>query len=365
MHTRKGLFLTDTMIHFPPDHSSADPRGGNRFKAIAFLATAALLLAPASYGPALQAEESTEEPRETEAEQAVAIVTNLGQFTIRLRPDVAPKTVENFLNYVESGAFDGTIFHRSVPDFVIQAGGYSITKDEEDQLTPVNVPTDPPVENEFNLSNIRGTVAMAKQGGDPDSATSQWFVNIGDNSENLDEQNGGFTVFAEVIGNGMAVADAINSLAPQEIGGAPFDSVPLIGLEAEDPLGLDNFVTIHSAVPFELRYMDSDDRTGMSFWLGPLDDEHFGHDSGWVLHDEHGWLYATGTGFTRGIWMWDDIQRDWFWTKHDVYPFLYRHNGGNGYWLYYWEGGTPEARDFYDYRESAWTRVPAESSENS
>ena len=84
-----------------------------------------------------------------------------------------------------------------------------------------------------------------------------------------------------------------------------------------------------------------------------------------MLHDEHGWLFATGTGFTGGIWMWDDIQKDWFWTRPNTYPFFYRHNGGNGYWLYYWEGGTPEERYFYDYRDSAWTRVPAESSENS
>lgn len=132
--------------------------------------------------------------------------------------DIAPLTVANFLNYVNRGDYDGMFIHRSAPGFVLQAGGYTFTPAD-----PVNDPLDTivsgtglakvledaPVVNEFSLSNIRGTIAMAKLGGDPDSATSQWFINLADNSANLDAQNGGFTVFGSIIDNGMTIADEV------------------------------------------------------------------------------------------------------------------------------------------------------------
>lgn len=111
------------------------------------------------------------------------------------------------------------------------------------------------VENEFKVSNTRGTVAMAKLSGDPDSATSQWFINLADNSSNLDNQNGGFTVFAKVIGDGMAVADAIAQLQIVNAGSA-FTDLPVIDftsgglfdssaqVDVTDPPGSDGTITL-------------------------------------------------------------------------------------------------------------------------
>lgn len=141
-----------------------------------------------------------------EAPTRVCLDTSQGEICMTLFPDTAPLTVANFLHYVADGDFDNTFFHRSVPGFVVQAGGY--------RVAPIFSPvaTDPAVVNEFGRSNLRGTVAMAKLGGAPDSATSQWFVNLGDNSAPLDTDNEGFTVFAEVDAAGMAVVDQIAAL---------------------------------------------------------------------------------------------------------------------------------------------------------
>ena len=143
----------------------------------------------------------------------------------------APATVANFTNYVEDNDYVNSIIHRSVPGFVVQGGGFIV----DGGVNPV--PTDDPVVNEFSedRSNTRGTIAMAKLGNDPNSATSQWFFNLGDNSANLDNQNGGFTVFGEVIGDeGMAAVDEIAQLPvfnATNIDGA-FSDLPLI---LEDP----------------------------------------------------------------------------------------------------------------------------------
>ena len=119
----------------------------------------------------------------------------------------APETVVNFSNYVEDDDYVNSIIHRSVPGFIVQGGGFTVN-----ELQVANVPTDDPVVNEYSedRSNLRGTIAMAKLGNDPNSATSQWFFNLGDNSENLDNQNGGFTVFGEVLSEeDLATVDAI------------------------------------------------------------------------------------------------------------------------------------------------------------
>lgn len=140
--------------------------------------------------------------------------TSAGVMTLRMRKDVAPKTVNNFFAYSNSGAFDNMFFTRSVPGFVVQGGSLRIN----DSNAVVEPTPSAPVVNEFNISNTRGTVAMAKQGGNPNSATNQFFLNLADNSANLDAQNGGFTVFAQVTNSsGLAVMDAIAALPTTDL----------------------------------------------------------------------------------------------------------------------------------------------------
>jgi cyclophilin family peptidyl-prolyl cis-trans isomerase len=152
---------------------------------------------------------------------SVTLQTALGEVEIDLFEVETPQTVANFLNYVNDGDYANTFIHRSVPGFVIQGGGFAFI---DGAVEPV--PTDPPVANEPGISNLRGTIAMAKLGDDPNSATSQWFINLGDNSENLDAQNGGFTVFGQVT-KGMDVVDAIAAL-PVWDAGSSFSDLPLI-----------------------------------------------------------------------------------------------------------------------------------------
>jgi cyclophilin family peptidyl-prolyl cis-trans isomerase len=152
----------------------------------------------------------------------VVIHTDLGDIEIELFDEQAPQTVANFLNYVNDGDYADTFIHRSVPCFVIQGGGFKFIDDAVEE-----VPKDSPVVNEPGISNTRGTIAMAKLPDDPDSATSEWFINLADNSGNLDSQNGGFTVFGKVVGDGMQVADAIAAL-PVWNAGSPFTDLPLI-----------------------------------------------------------------------------------------------------------------------------------------
>lgn len=138
----------------------------------------------------------------------VRISTGIGDYSMELLDEAAPGTVQNFLNYVNRNDYNGTYIHRAVDNFVVQGGGFRFRLFEG----PIDVPSDPPIQNEFGVSNTRGTVAMAKVEGDPDSATNQWFVNVADNSASLDTSNGGFTVFATVLGDGMDTVDEIDAL---------------------------------------------------------------------------------------------------------------------------------------------------------
>ncbi len=154
---------------------------------------AMLILAPGI----LSAAEKAENPR-------VLFETDLGKMTIELYPKEAPKTVENFLAYVDKGFYNGTIFHRVIPDFVVQGGGFTFDFKRKDTMDPVV--------NESNngLKNLAGTLSMARTN-DPDSATSQFFINLRDNPH-LDPQGNqpGYAVFGKVV-EGFDVAKKIES----------------------------------------------------------------------------------------------------------------------------------------------------------
>lgn len=167
-----------------------------------------------------------------EFEKAVRLETTMGDIDMMLFPSLTPEAVENFMGYVESGAYDGVIFHRSVPGFIVQGGAY----------VPVQAPNyfssiakRPAAENEPGISNLRGTVAHAKVGGNPDSATHDFFFNLEDNSLKegieLDNQNAGFTVFARLAGNGMDLVDDIADLPIGPYGTGANNGVILDGSE--------------------------------------------------------------------------------------------------------------------------------------
>ncbi len=160
-------------------------------------------------------------PRAAGGNVVVTLQSALGVVEFELFDSVTPLTAANFLSYTDSSAYDASIVHRSVPGFVIQGGGYKVVGPQLFDVA-INPPT---VQNEPGLSNLRGTIAMAKAPGFPNSATTQWFVNLAANTA-LDTDNGGFTVFGDVI-TGMAVVDAIAALQRVNIG-SPLTELPVV-----------------------------------------------------------------------------------------------------------------------------------------
>ena len=142
--------------------------------------------------------------------------TPLGNIDVELYDEDKPVTVENFIRYAQGGFYTNVFLHRCIPGFVAQGGGFRTDDSSSTALFSVfsSVGSMGPITNEFNVgrrfSNTYGTIAMAKTAGDPNSASSQWFFNLADNSANLDNQNGGFTVFGRVIG-GTNVLEALNA----------------------------------------------------------------------------------------------------------------------------------------------------------
>jgi cyclophilin family peptidyl-prolyl cis-trans isomerase len=145
----------------------------------------------------------------------VVLHTNMGDITLELYPDKAPKSVENFLQYVKDKHYDGTIFHRVIDGFMVQGGGFN----DKLQQKPTRAPV--PNEADNGLSNRRGTVAMARTN-DPNSATAQFFINVVDNTrlDHVSKENGftwGYAVFGKVV-DGMDVVDRIKSVETSAAG---------------------------------------------------------------------------------------------------------------------------------------------------
>ena len=155
-----------------------------------------------------------------QAAPQVKIETNMGDITVELNEKAAPKTVANFLAYVKSGFYKNTLFHRVIPNFMIQGGGFVSGMDEKDTRAPI------PIESRNGLSNARGTIAMARTN-DPNSATSQFFINVKDNhflNASASRDGYGYTVFGKVIA-GMNTVDAIARVKTHSVG--YFDDVPI------------------------------------------------------------------------------------------------------------------------------------------
>ena len=160
------------------------------------------------------------------ADPRVELKTNLGTITLELYPDKAPKSVENFLQYVRDGHYKGTIFHRVIPGFMIQGGGFNVDF--------VQKKTRAPIQNEAasGLKNEVGTIAMARTN-DPHSATAQFFININNNvSLNFAPGNPGYAAFGKVV-NGMGVVDKIAAVATGP-GAPPHQDVPRKPIVIED-----------------------------------------------------------------------------------------------------------------------------------
>jgi peptidyl-prolyl cis-trans isomerase A (cyclophilin A) len=160
----------------------------------------------------------------------VLLETSEGEIRIGLYAERSPRSVENFLSYVRSGHYVGTIFHRVIPDFMIQGGGFDASMAEK--------PTDASIRNEARngLRNSRGTVALARRD-DPDSATSQFFVNV-QNNHRLDFgiAGAGYAVFGKVL-EGMEVVDRIARVPPQAQGphaNVPVSPVTIVGARGEE-----------------------------------------------------------------------------------------------------------------------------------
>ncbi len=146
--------------------------------------------------------------------QKVRLATSQGDIVVELDKDKAPKTVENFLQYVKAGHYDGTVFHRVIDNFMIQGGGMKADMSEKSTRAPI------PLESRSGLTNLRGTLAMARTM-DPNSATAQFFINVKDNAA-LDQANSrdgnGYAVFGKVVA-GMDVVDKIKAVAVADKGG--------------------------------------------------------------------------------------------------------------------------------------------------
>ncbi len=152
----------------------------------------------------------------TAAAPKVLFRTTLGEFVVEVYPDKAPKTVENFLRYVKDKNYDGTIFHRVIPNFMVQGGGYTTKMEEKITRPPV------PLEAQNGLKHEMGTIAMARTN-EPNSARAQFFVNVKENAFlNAKGPSDGYTVFGRVV-SGMETIQKIKDVPTGSGGPFPTD----------------------------------------------------------------------------------------------------------------------------------------------
>lgn len=144
-----------------------------------------------------------------DATPKVRLATSMGDIVLELDREKAPKTVDNFVQYVKAGHYNGTIFHRVIDGFMVQGGGMKADMSEKPTRAPI------PLEAGNGLTNVRGSVAMARTG-NPNSATAQFFINVVDNPR-LDSFGGGYAVFGKVT-SGMDVVDKIRLVATKDSG---------------------------------------------------------------------------------------------------------------------------------------------------
>lgn len=165
-----------------------------------------------------QEEIEIEEEVEEMKNKIIVIETSKGNIEVELNFEKAPITSENFLSYVESGFYEGTVFHRVIPNFMVQGGGFTKDGAQKTTMKPIKL------ESNNGLKNLRGTIAMARTNV-PDSATSQFFINTKDNDFlNYAPGNPGYAVFGKVI-KGMEVIDAIEKVKTSSRG--PYDDWPV------------------------------------------------------------------------------------------------------------------------------------------
>ena len=199
----------------------------------------------------VESKEPKAQPEEKEEIQnpIVKMVTSRGEILIELDAVKAPVSVENFLSYAQEDFYNGTIFHRVIKDFMIQGGGFSSDMQKKETKAPIKN------ESENGLRNNRGTIAMARTN-NPDSATSQFFINHKDNQFlNAGKGKPGYAVFGKVIG-GMDVVDEIAGVSTRQVGS--HGNVPV------EPISIESMIVI----PVEE--------------IQKHDEEHEGHD-----HDSH------------------------------------------------------------------------------
>jgi cyclophilin family peptidyl-prolyl cis-trans isomerase len=192
--------------------------------------------------------------------------TILGLINVELFDIATPISVQNFLRYVNRGSYINSLIHRVSPGFVIQGGGFKVPVPATEP--PTAITSLEPIINEAGISNLRGTLAMARTA-ELDSATSEWFFNLVDNT-GLDDPINPYAVFGRVIGNSIQVVDSIGQVQPYNMGiGEPFTEFPLIN--PSGPLVEENYVAIYSVEPIPVYPTAGEDMSALTFSVSSTD----------------------------------------------------------------------------------------------